>query len=134
MAVRKMKESDSELYVAYQAGVVELPNGGGTYNWNEGDRLRADHPVVKHMGSSAFFPDGTPANEMPNMFEGLQAPQFERTAQDPRSLTLRYRCTKNVRVDVDGNVLTAKKGDVLEQWDDLVRIAPKSFKAVMVDA
>jgi hypothetical protein len=31
-----------------------------------------------------------------------------------------------VRADVDGTVLTAKKGDMLEPNDDLVRIAPAS--------
>ena len=59
---------------------------------------------------------------------------FMASSDGVRSLTPRCRCIKNVRADVDGNLLTAKKGDMLEPNDDLVRIAPASFEAVNVPA
>jgi hypothetical protein len=59
---------------------------------------------------------------------------FMASSDGVRLLTPRYRCIKNVRAGVDGTVLTAKKGDMLEPNQDLVRIAPASFRAVNVSA
>jgi hypothetical protein len=136
MAVKSTTKSTTkaELYVAFQAGCTELPDGGD-FTWHRGDRLRADHPAVKRLGRSAFVPEGTPRDEIPNLFEDGLSKMPEPSRDDGvRALTQRYRCLKNVRADVDGKVLTAKKGDMLEPNDDLVRIAPASFQAVSVPA
>ena len=70
---------DTELYVAYQAGCMELPNGGD-FSWVKGDRLRADHPAVKRLGEAAFVVEGTPRDEIPNLFEDVvsKMPKFGR--------------------------------------------------------
>ena len=126
-------KAKTELYVAYQGGCMSAD--GGEFAWQAGDRFQAEHPVVKRLGATAFVPDGTPADEIPNLFVDVVARMPEFGPKDHGgSLTLRYRCIKNVRADVDGTVLTAKKGDMLEPNDDLPRISPASFEATYVPA
>jgi hypothetical protein len=90
------------------------------------DRLRADHPAVRHMGRSAFVPDGTPRDQLPSQLDHAVAHAPDWKLRDLRGTSLpvtKYCAQKTVTAEVDGEKRRVRRWDLLEPNDPLVAIS-----------
>jgi hypothetical protein len=62
----KFRSKPDDVVIAVEAATAELPEG--VFTVRRGQRLRGDHPLVKHMGERGFVLDGTPESDWPTSF------------------------------------------------------------------
>ena len=110
-----------------------VDTNGETYVVASGERLRGDHPAVQVLGERIFVLDSTPANEMPDRYEGIvTAEEIEQAGRpitppriDPATpLKDLVLCTRGVEWSIAG---TAEQGWIFAASDAVVLAAPEAF-------
>ncbi len=78
----RTKIDPAALFVAWQSGAGELPDGT-PFVIQEGERRRGSDPVVQHLGPAVFVPDGTPSGERPTAWDRAIATSEAEAAELP---------------------------------------------------
>jgi hypothetical protein len=124
-------KASSSVFVCVMPFTTEGPNGPETYT--EGTRLEGSNEIVKR------HPDFWAREDLPSEITAKRksawAEVFSVRYTDhnrPRVLRTKYRATKSVRLDVDGEPRRVRKGDLLENNDPIAALIPGAFELVQV--
>ena len=120
------------MYVAWQGGAVTIE--GTPYAFATGTRLRG-YRVVRLFGPEAFVLDGTPADEMPSVFDEMVRRSDEAGAAaasaepgpsiDPATTLADLRIC--VRAVLHSTVGTIQEGSIVTATDPRVEAVPEVF-------
>jgi hypothetical protein len=101
--------------------------------FQQGTRLRADHPtVIAHP--ELWAKDGD-LDEFNAKRRRLYAEVGRNRIPDTgaaRILNTKFRATRSVKLDVDGEARKVKRGDLLEPNDPIAQFVPDAFELVQV--
>jgi hypothetical protein len=139
----KAKPDPTAIYVCHHA------HAGPFGTFQRGARLKGDHPAVIAYLDEMFVPDGTPDDEMPNVFGQLadQAVERERerlreereafeaearlnpvkiTAPTPPAV---LKCTRDHPALLHGRPVVVKRGSTVLEGDPVVTQDPDAWQA-----